>query len=118
MDDLFSSECPACGNWAGWTGLIENQRFDELNAENDLEINDPVVSSSTGQRTVDSGILNRILNLRKTSADSIDQVDLGVLMYCLICSNQFLESKGALQDFLRNSPPMFIPGRRLSDRLE
>ena len=118
LDDLFSSECPACGNWAGWTGLIENQRFDELNSENNLEINDSSASSSTGPRTVDSSILNRILSLRKTSADSIEQTDLGILMHCLVCSNQFLESKGSLQDFLRNSPPIFIPGRRLSDRLE
>jgi len=118
LDDLFLSECPACGNWAGWTGLIEEQRFDELDAENDLEIHDSASSSSTSQRTVDSGILNRILNLRKASDDSMDQVNLGVLMYCLVCSNQFLESQGALQDFLRHSPPTFIPGRRLSGRLE
>ena len=118
LDDWFLSECPACGNWAGWTGLIEEQRFDELDAENDQEINDSATWSSTSQRTVDSGILNRILNLRRTSDDSMDQVDLGVLMYCLVCSNQFLESKGSLQDFLRHSPPTFIPGRRLSGRLE
>ena len=118
LDDLFLSECPACGNWAGWTGLIEEQRFDELDAENDLEIHDSVSPSSTSKRAVGSGMLNRILNLRKASDDSMDQVDLGVLMYCLVCSNQFLESNGALQDFLRHSPPTFIPGRRLSGRLE
>ena len=118
LDDLFLSECPACGNWAGWTGLIEEQRFDELDAENDQEINDSAAWSSTSQRTVEAGILNRILNLRRTSDDSMDQVDLGVLMYCLVCSNQFLESKGSLQDFLRHSPPTFIPGRRLSGLLE
>ena len=103
---------------AGWTGLIEAQRFDELDSENDLDIHGTACSSSTSKRPVGLGMWNRILKPRKVSDDSIGPVDLGVLMYCLVCSNQFLESKGALQDFLRDSPPTFIPGRRLSGRLE
>jgi len=25
LDDLFTSECPFCSNWAGWTGVIEEE---------------------------------------------------------------------------------------------
>jgi hypothetical protein len=117
LDDLFLSECPACGNWAGWTGLIEAQGFDELNSDSHLEKNDAASSSSTSQLALRLGLLDRILKPRKASDASMGQVELGVLMYCLVCSNQFLVCNGALQDFLRHSPPTFIPGRRLSERL-
>ena len=118
VDDLFLSECPVCGNWAGWTGLIEEHSFDELDDGGDQKLHDPIPSSSTSQAPVGSGMLDRILTHRKAPDSSMDQADLGVLMYCLVCSNQFLECKGALQEFLRKSPPTFIPGRRLSRRLE
>ena len=118
LDDLFLSECPTCGNWAGWAGVIEEQRFDELESENNLEIHGTASSSSPSKRATGLGLLTRILKPRKVSDDSMTPVDLGVLMYCFVCSNQFLESKGALQDFLHHSPPTFIPGRRLFGRLE
>lgn len=44
--------------------------------------------------------------------------DRGVLMYCPHCGNRFLYVPGALRSFFEETPPLFIPGRRLTRRLE
>jgi len=75
LDYLFVSECTLCGDVAGWTGVIEEESFEE-------------------------------------------SIELGTLMYCYTCANSFLTVSGALQEYLKKSPPIFIPGRRLSDTEE
>lgn len=75
LDYLFVSECTLCGDVAGWTGVIEEESFEE-------------------------------------------SIELGTLMYCYTCANSFLTVSGALQEYLKKSPPVFIPGRRLSDTEE
>ncbi|SVD16342.1 uncharacterized protein METZ01_LOCUS369196, partial [marine metagenome] len=71
LDDLFLSECPACGSQAAWLGIVEEER-------------------------------------------ELETFDLGTLMHCPDCSDRFLLTQGALQQFLKNNPPLFIPGRRIS----
>ena len=70
LDDLFLSECPACGSQAAWLGIIEEEK-------------------------------------------ELETFDLGTLMHCPDCSDRFLLTQGALQQFLTNNPPLFIPGRRI-----
>jgi hypothetical protein len=80
LDDLFTSECPLCSNWAGWTGVIEEEYEYQRSPERETQI--------------------------------------GPLMHCPNCEHRFQDLDGALQEFLRQNPPLFIPGRRLSDKVD
>ena len=38
LDDLFTSECPFCSNWAGWTGVIEEEYEYQRSPERETQI--------------------------------------------------------------------------------
>lgn len=84
LDDLFVSECPLCGDWAGWTGIIELEKSYETSDRNSITT----------------------------------PVHRGALMHCPHCANRFMDIPGALRSFFEETPPLFIPGRRLTRRLE
>ena len=48
---------------------------------------------------------------------ALETFDMGTLMQCPDCSDRFLLTQGALQQYLKDSPPQFIPSRRISGYL-
>ena len=53
LDDLFTSECPLCSNWAGWTGVTEEEYEYQRSSEREAQIGPLIQCPHCGHRFQD-----------------------------------------------------------------